>query len=129
MGKNRGNNLKPILLYVSDDKFMHLIIKDTLANKNIIIYDVYSVNQALEKMKSVTPDLILSDIDLPGLSGFDLCKILKSSPATSNIPVVIYSSSENENTILEAYEAGAKGYVIKKYHHEELANKIMRFIV
>lgn len=128
MIQSTTNRLKSILLFVSDNKFMHLIIKDTLVSKKIIIHDVFSANEALEKLKSITPDLILSDIDLPGINGFELCKILKASPNTSKVPFVIYSGSENEDLIMEAYESGAKGYIVKKYHHEELANKILHFI-
>lgn len=129
MSISNKSRFKTTLLYVSDDKFMHLIINDTLSKRNVDVCDVYSVDQALEKLKTISPDLILSDIDLPGLSGFDLCKILKAGPSTAKLPVVIYSASESEETILEAFKAGAKGFVIKKYKNEELADKILKYIV
>lgn len=120
--------LKQTVLYVSDNKFMHIIIKDTLKAHKIEVADAYSGLEALQKLATMTPDLILSDIDMPGMTGFELCRTLSESPQYNGIPFVIYSGSESDEDITNAYAAGAKGYIIKKYHKEELANKIIHFI-
>lgn len=120
--------LKQIVLYISDNKFMHIILKDTLKAHKIEVIDVYSGLEALQTLSELTPDLILSDIDMPGMTGFELCRTLNESPKYSNIPFVIYSSSESEGDIEKAYALGAKGYIIKKYHKEALARKIIHFL-
>lgn len=120
--------IKRKVLYVSDNKFMHIVIKDTLRPYNIKIIDAYSGEEALSSLKIDQPDLILSDIDMPGIDGYDLCKIVCQHKNYNQIPMVIYSSSENTEDIEKAYAAGAKGYIIKKYHNEILADKILKFI-
>ena len=119
---------KRTVLYVSDNKFMHVVIKDTLKPHNISVVSVYSGVEALQILKDLNPDLILSDIDMPGMSGIDLCKSLKEMDQYKKIPVVIYSGSENDEDIERAFLVGAKGYIIKKYHREVLAEKIIHYI-
>lgn len=119
---------KQTVLYVSDNKFMHIIIKDTLKPHNIDVVDVYSGIEALQLLKDLRPDLILSDIDMPGMTGIELCRTLKETKEYAGIPVVIYSGSESDEDIEKAFSVGAKGYIIKKYHKEVLAEKIIHYI-
>lgn len=119
---------KHTVLYVSDNKFMHIIIKDTLKPHNINVVDVYSGLEALQTLSTIKPDLILSDIDMPGMTGIELCRTIKESKDYKHIPVVIYSGSENDEDIEKAFSVGAKGYIIKKYHKEVLAEKIIHYI-
>jgi len=119
---------KQTVLYVSDNKFMHIVIKDTLKPHNISVVSVYSGVEALQTLKDLKPDSILSDIDMPGMTGIELCRTLKETNAYKNIPVVIYSGSENDEDIEKAFLVGAKGYIIKKYHREVLAEKIIHYI-
>ena len=128
MGNKNSFNINSIILYISTNKLMHLIIKNTLSGKSVEIHDAYNAEEALKSIKKIKPDLILSDIDLPDINGIELCKILNDSPSTSKIPIVIYSGTENEEIIMKAYKSGAKGYIIKKYQNEELANKILHFL-
>lgn len=122
------NLLKQTVLYVSDNKFMHVVIKDTLKPYNIKVIDVYSGIEALQMLSELTPNLILSDIDMPGMTGIELCRTLRESTEYANIPFVIYSGSENDDDIERAFSSGAKGYIIKKYHKEVLAEKIIHYI-
>ncbi len=116
------------ILYVSDNKFMHIIIRDTLKPHKIDVIDVYSGVEALQLLKNLNPDLILTDIDMPGMTGIELCRTLKETKEYANIPVVIYSSTENDEDIAKSFSVGAKGYIIKKYHKEVLAEKIIHYI-
>lgn len=128
MGNRNSFNINSVILYISTNKLMHLIIKNTLSGSSVEIHDAYNAEEALEAIKRIKPDLILSDIDLPDINGIDLCKLLNARPSTSKIPIVIYSGTENEEIIMKAYKSGAKGYIIKKYQNEELANKILHFL-
>lgn len=117
--------LTKTLLYVSDIKFMHLIVKDTLKAHNVTVTSVYSGEEALKALKVSKPDLILSDTVMSGMSGFELCEYVRDH---YDIPLVIYSASEALEDIERAFEAGAKGYIVKKYHNEVLAEKIMKYV-
>ncbi len=128
MNKPVRSYTKSIVIFVSDDRFMHLIIKDVLSKQNVIVYDVYSADEALKLLATTVPDLILSDLDMPETDGLELCKMLKDSTTLSKIPFVIYSSSESEDIITKAYATGAKGYIVKKFTVDVLAEKILHFI-
>lgn len=120
--------LKQTVLYVSNNKFMHIIIKDTLKPHKISVVSAHSGIEALQIIKDLQPNLILTDTLLTGMTGIELCRTLNEDVNYSNIPVVIYSSSETDEDIAAAFSAGAKGYIIKKYHHEVLAEKIIHYI-
>lgn len=120
--------LKQTVLYVSDNKFMHIIIKDTLKPHQVKVVDVYSGIEALQVLGELKPDLVLTDIDMPGMTGIELCRTLNEDKNYKDIPVVIYSSSESDEDIEKSFSVGAKGYIIKKYHREVLAEKIMHYI-
>lgn len=122
------NRSKRTVLYVSDNKFMHIVIKDTLRPYNINVIDVYDGQSALKALKDIDPDLILTDIDMPGMDGFDLCRKIRSLQPPINASVVIYSGSENPEDIEKAFVSGAKGYIVKKYHKEVLAEKIIHYL-
>lgn len=120
--------LKKSVLYVSDNKFMHIIIRDTLKPYNVEVTDVYNGEDALKALKQNIPDLVLSDIDMPGMTGFELCHAILQEEAYRRIPVVIYSGSESNEDIEKAFASGARGYIIKKYHKAVLAEKIIHYI-
>jgi CheY-like chemotaxis protein len=122
------NRSKRIVLYVSDNKFMHIVIKDTLRPYNITVIDVYDAQSALKSLKDTSPDLILTDIDMPGMDGFELCKQIRAFKPRVSAAVVIYSGSENPEDIERAFLSGAKGYIVKKYHKEVLAEKIIHYL-
>jgi len=119
---------KRLILYVSDNKFMHIIIKDTLKPYNIDVIDVYDGQTALKKLVDLKPNLILTDIDMPGMDGFELCETIRAMKLNPPVNVVIYSGSESTEDIERAFLSGAKGYIVKKYNKEVLAEKIIHYM-
>ncbi|MFQ5687693.1 MAG: response regulator [Candidatus Scalindua sp.] len=69
-------------------------------------------------------DLMILDLNLPKVNGMDVLKFLKKNPGYCSIPVVILSTSSDQDTILEAYRNGANGYVTKPMSYEEFIQKI-----
>lgn len=70
------------------------------------------------------PDIILLDICMPGLDGYDTCRLLKNTPETSNIPVILLSGLENDDEVQEGFESGCDAYVTKPFEMSELMSKI-----
>lgn len=116
------------ILYVSDNKFMHIIVKDACLDRGIDFIEAYDGKEALEKLKTSTPDLVLTDMDIPGLSGLDLCKSIKHSKTHSHIPVVIYSSYEKDQVLSTCNNAGADDYYEKKINPKDLIAKIEKLL-
>ncbi len=80
--------------------------------------------EALEKLELERPDAIITDVVMPGMSGFELCRSLKKNPATQKVPIVICSSKNQEIDRLWAMRQGANAYVTKPYTREELLRTI-----
>lgn len=90
-------------------------------------YNVIQANgakEALEKALLQQPDAIVTDVVMPGMSGFELCRSLKKNPATQKVPIVICSSKNLEIDRLWGMKQGADVYITKPYTREELLRAI-----
>lgn len=79
---------------------------------------------ALNAMASQLPDLVLLDIRMPGIDGFEVCRRLKADDRTSNIPVIVLSAEADRNERVEVFGLGAVDFVSKPFHQEELLARI-----
>jgi len=81
--------------------------------------------KALElAMGTDPPDLILLDIDMPGMSGFEVCAALKSNPQTKDIPVIFLTAQTDKKTTVEGFKLGASDFMTKPFHPEELKVRV-----
>lgn len=109
-----------------------LIIDDDRFNRDILIEllgDEYEVDVAengedgLDKMKEFGPDLVLLDIMMPGIDGYEVCRRIKSAPSGELTLVVLVSGRASAEERLKGYEVGADDYVVKPFNHGELVAK------
>ncbi len=78
----------------------------------------------LEAARNKTPDLILLDLMLPGITGIEVCKILKGSPATASIPIILMTAKGEEIDRVVGFEIGADDYVVKPFSTRELLLRV-----
>ncbi len=71
------------------------------------------------------PDLVLLDIDMPEMNGFEVCEVLKRNPATKDIPVIFVTGNTNKKTTVEGFKLGANDFVTKPFNPEELMVRVM----
>lgn len=83
---------------------------------------------ALQKVKNIRFDLILLDVMMPGMDGFEVCKRLKSDPATSDIPVIFLTAKSDTENIIHGFELGAVDYVTKPFNAEVLLARVRAHI-
>ena len=115
-------------------EFKILIVDDIPANIDILSKTLepqgYSISAALEGEKALKiayhlhPDLILLDIMMENMDGFEVCRKLKQDPATSHIPVIFISALDNVESVLKGFRAGAVDYVTKPFHQEEVLARV-----
>lgn len=114
-----------------------LIVDDTKANIMTLIelledrYDILASRDgqnAIEIVKEDKPDLVLLDIMMPDMDGFEVCEILKSDENTKDIPVIFLTAKTEEESIEKAYEIGGIDYITKPFKQKELLAKIKREI-
>lgn len=125
----RKKNMKVKVLVVDDEKDIVDLIKYNLEKENeFIVTTAYDGKQALELASSDKPDLILLDIMMPELNGFDVCKKLKSDNSTSKIPVVFLTAKENEIDEIVGLELGADDYIQKPISPRKVIARIKSVI-
>jgi twitching motility two-component system response regulator PilH len=78
----------------------------------------------VKKAMEHNPDVIVTDVVMPGMSGFELCRSLKNNPATKSIPIVICSSKDQEIDRLWGMRQGASAYLIKPFTREQLLRTV-----
>ncbi len=111
-----------------------LVVDDTIANLDILVgllseYDVIdtaSGREALDIVEEEKVDLILLDIMMPNIDGYEVCQKLKSNANTKDIPVVFITAKTDEESIERAYSAGGSDYVTKPFRPKELLARINR---
>ena len=109
-----------------------LIVDDNPVNIDFLVellkeYDARTVidgRSALAAVKEEKPDVILLDILMPGMDGFEVCKKLKESPKTEDIPVIFLSASHETESIVKAFEVGGVDYISKPYKTQEVLIRI-----
>ena len=120
--------MKKKILLVEDEKNIILGVKTCL---EFAAYDVNVVedgSKVLQTAIAYKPDLILLDLMLPGLHGYDVCRQLKSEAQTKHIPVVVLTAKTEKKDRDEAMEAGADSFMTKPFRPEELWQEINKFL-
>jgi len=83
---------------------------------------------AIEKATTELPDLILMDVRMPQMSGYEACERLKSNPATRNIPIVFLSAKGQESEIRQGLSVGAEEYILKPFAPDELVRRVQEIL-
>jgi DNA-binding response OmpR family regulator/two-component sensor histidine kinase len=118
---------KNVLLLAEDNNDMREYLTESLSNE----YQVISVSDGeklLSTAKEVNPDIIVSDVLMPGLRGDEVCRILKSSMETSHIPFILLSALSEKENVIFGLEAGANDYIIKPFDFSVLKARIRNII-
>ncbi len=113
------------ILIVEDVSFNQMIIADILRNNGYNNLEFASTGkEALEKIKSFTPDVVLLDLILPDMEGLDICKAIKENPNTRDISIIVQSALTKPEHKKKAFEIGANDFVNKPIEQIELASRI-----
>ena len=115
------------LLSVDDDKFIQSVITSSLESEyNIITASTGQEGVALAKREQ--PDIILLDVEMPGMNGYEVCDLLKHDDDTRAIPVIFLSSLSNLRSRMLGYEAGGADFLVKPFEEPEIKAKINNLI-
>ena len=112
------------ILIVEDSPSELELMSHYLQESGYKVVKANGAKQAIEKIKTEEPSVIITDLVMPGMSGFELCRYLKKNPETQRVPIVICSSKNQEIDRLWAMRQGAQAYVTKPYTREELLRAI-----
>ena len=106
-----GDNMR--ILLVDDQSFIKHIYSKELEKHGHVVVSAESGTEALKKVLIGNVDVILLDVIMPGLNGFETCVKLKANPKTKDIPVIFLTANADAETIMSAVKAGASDFVVK----------------
>lgn len=116
--------IKENVLVIDDSIFICNIVEKQLASESINILRAYDGKSALDMVKEIKPNLILLDLMLPDMDGYDVCKKIKEVPANDDIPIIFLTSKGDEDSIVKAFKVGAIDYISKPFSTIELDARV-----
>jgi DNA-binding response OmpR family regulator len=112
------------ILVVEDDPDQLEVIRLSLKEAGFAIGTAIDGTDALVKTRSILPDLIVLDLMLPGLNGFDVCKALRRDPVTASVPIIMLTGMRSQFGRFAGFESGANDFLLKPFDSEELISKV-----
>jgi len=119
---------KKKILVVEDEQALLTLQSMLLSIEGYTVEGVMDGQTALDVVETMKPDLILLDIMLPEVDGFQVCRQLKSNEATRHIPIIILTAKKSKEELIMGEQAGADMYITKPYKTSMVVEAIQRFL-
>ena len=113
---------------IDDDPAMLDIVTTILEAEGYLVETAADGEAALEKLKGFVPGIIVTDVMLPKLNGWQLCKKLKAAPATKNVPILVITAKGEDISELMSYESGADAYISKPFRNDEFLAQVKQLL-
>jgi len=115
------------ILIVDDEAELVKAVQVRLEANGYEVETAYDGQEAMDKINNMKPDLILLDIVMPVMNGYEVSKKLKSNPDTKEIPIIIFSASQRRNLEEECRELGVTDFIAKPFRTQDLLNTVNNF--
>ncbi len=119
---------KPVVLVVDDDAIVRMVVSNMLRKEGFAPQVAVNGREAIDKAEELLPDVILMDVNMPEMEGFEACERLKSNAATENIPVIFMTALDDDVDRVKGFDVGGEDYIIKPVNYKELLARTKRFI-
>ena len=125
---NQVDSNDPFTILIIDDTIEVLEIIENLFDENVTVVKAEEGNRGLYIAQNILPDIIICDIILPGKTGLEICKVLKSNDLTSFIPVLLISSKNGDEIAVKSFESGANDFIEKPFNPYTLKQKVLSLL-
>jgi len=112
------------ILIAEDERDIRDLVAFTLRFAGHEVFAASNGEEAVEMAPKVGPDLILMDVRMPRMTGYEACKIMKASPDLKDIPVVFLTARGQETEIQQGMDSGAEDYLLKPFAPDQLSSRI-----
>lgn len=112
------------ILVVDDSPSLHKLVRTYLEGERLSIHSAYNGTEAMEIAVTLKPDLILLDVDMPDLNGFEVCHWLKTNAVTDSLPIIFLTADASPCNQVKGLDLGASDYMTKCFKPEELRARI-----
>ena len=117
------------ILIVEDDKFLRELIVRKLTDEGYETIEAFDGEEGAKKVKEEPPDLVLLDLILPGIDGFEVLAGIKQNPQTASIPVIIFSNLGQTEDVEKGLKLGAADYMVKAHFTPgEIIEKVKKIL-
>jgi two-component system, cell cycle response regulator len=120
--------MKKKILIVEDEPDIAESLQARLALENYVVVIAKNGQEGVEQARSEKPDLILLDVMMPILNGYDVCNLLKSDKRTAHIPILVLTALPHVEDAEKAFSAGAADFLNKPYTNERLIQKVQKLL-
>ena len=118
----------PKILVAEDERDIRELIGFTLRYAGFDVILAANGVEAVDKAPDVQPDLIILDVRMPKMTGYEACRHLKDNPATNTIPIVFLSAKGQETEIEQGLASGAVEYIVKPFAPDDLTNQVKEIL-
>jgi CheY-like chemotaxis protein len=112
------------ILIAEDERDIRDLVAFTLRFAGHEVFAAANGEEAVDLAPKVNPDLILMDVRMPRMTGYEACKAMKADPELKDIPVVFLSAKGQENEIQQGLDAGAEEYLLKPFAPDQLTSRV-----
>jgi DNA-binding response OmpR family regulator len=120
---------EPVILVAEDERDIRDLIVFTLQFSGFKVMQVSNGKEAVQKATEVKPDLILMDVRMPKMTGYEACQVLKEQASTTDIPIVFLSAKGQETEINTGLELGAEEYFLKPFTPDDLIERVNKILI
>jgi DNA-binding response OmpR family regulator len=115
---------EPVILVAEDERDIRDLIVFTLQFSGFRVVQAPNGEEAVKKATEIKPDLILMDVRMPKMTGYEACKVLKAQESTRDIPIIFLSAKGQETEINTGMDLGAEEYFLKPFAPDELPKRV-----
>ncbi len=116
------------ILIAEDERDIRDLVAFTLRFAGYQVVTAANGEEALELARDESPDLVLLDVRMPRMTGYDVCRAIKADPQLKDMPVVFLSAKGQESEIQAGMEAGAEEYLLKPFAPDELTERVRQIL-
>jgi diguanylate cyclase (GGDEF)-like protein len=119
------NPSRGTVLVADDDPVMRLLMLEMLAQVGLDAVEAEDGSSALARFRQIKPDLVLLDVDMPGMDGFDVCRAIRAQEHGATVPIIMVTGSDDVEAVTQAYEEGATDFVSKPINWPILGHRVL----
>ncbi|HMK28991.1 MAG TPA: response regulator [Terriglobales bacterium] len=118
----------PTVYFIDDSATMREVIKIAFRRENIDVVACHDADTAINQMQQAPPDVVISDVIMPGKDGYEVCQLIKQTPATASIPVVLMSGVVNRSVAEKAFAVKADELIRKPFQPQDLIARVKHLL-
>jgi len=112
------------ILVVDDSATIHMMVRMVLGKDRYLLLTAQDGREAVEKARKEKPHLVVMDVVMPNMTGFEACRVLRADEATRDIPIILVTTRGEPESVQKGYESGCSDYVTKPINGLELLAKV-----